>query len=205
MTTQYWIYQKNIYSWRNLPVQAKLIAPPAKELTVLYGQHGFRSPLQPEPYNVDLRLTYRINSRHIQPDNYFENAGFNLYADQLAHLLDDFGVKAEVFPVRLLDENDTVLTHLPYLVYHVLEGVLNAMDREASGWLDDDSASVARLVLADGAFERRPVFTCAGVYVNLMRDDVRQAILDAGLSGFRWLDPADYRSGQYGLAPQFEE
>lgn len=205
MTTQYWIYQKNIFTWRNQPIQAKLIEPAARELTALYGDRGFRSPLQSEPYNVDLSLVYRINPQHPHPDNYFESAGFNLYSKPLAYLLDQFGMRAETFPAMLVDSDGIEQTHLNYLVYHVTEGVIDAMDKEDSGWSDDEGGSVAHLVLADGEFETRPIFTCAGVYLNLMRDDVRQAILDAGLTGFRWLKPSAYRSGRYGLPPSFEE
>jgi len=201
---KYWIYQKDILARRNRPVQAKLIEPLARDLRSLYGPRGFRSPMQPEPYGVDLRLTYRVNPRDPHPDNYFESAGFNLYSNRLAALLDAFGVRAERFPARLLDKDGNELSHLSYHVYHITEGIIDAMDREASGWVGDDEASVRTLVLNVGGFEPRPIFTCVGVYVNLMREDVRRAILDAGLTGFRWLDPALYRSGQYGSPPRSE-
>lgn len=201
---KYWLYQKKSLGWRNQLVQAKLVQPSASELQSLYGSSGFHSPLQPEPYGVELHLTYRIDPRHPQPDNYCESAGFNLYSDRLAALLDTFDVRAERFPTRLVDKAGDEQPRLVYHIYHIIEGVLDAMDRDASGWLEDGQASIRRLVLREGGFAPRPIFTCAGVYVNLMREDVRQAIIDAGLTGFRWLDPAHYRSGQYGLPPSFD-
>ncbi len=205
MTVRYWLYQKNILARRNRPIQARLLDPPPDALRTRYAENGFRDPMQPEPYGVDLHFTYRVNPRDSHPDNYFESSGFNLYSERLVGMLDSFGVRAESFPVKLVDKDGSQLSGLKYRIYHLLEVFIDALDREASGWSDEAGGGVARLVLDWGAFEPRPLFTCRGVYVNLMRDDVRQAIRDAGLTGFRWLDPALFHSGKYGLPPPFEE
>lgn len=205
MTIGYWLYQKNILARRNRPVQARLLDPSPVALRTEYADRGFRDPMQPEPYPVDLRFTYLVNPRDPYPDNYFESSGFNLYSERLVALLGSFGARAESFPVRLVDKGGNELSEWRYRVYHSLEGVIDALDRDGSGWTGEPGGGVARLALAWGSFEPRPLFTCRGVYVNLMRDDVRQAIRDSGLTGFRWLDPALFRSGKYGLPPPFEE
>jgi len=100
----YWVYQRHVYFWHNQYVQARLVDPPPCSLTEIYGPYGFRDPMQDEPYGVDLALTFQINPQHPHPDNYFQNAGFALYSERLVELMQSFGVRAEVFPVTMAND-----------------------------------------------------------------------------------------------------
>ena len=201
----YWVYQTKVYSYRRKHVQARLVTHPIHALSHEDCGYGFRGPKQLAPYGVDLRLTYCVDPKHPHPDNYFESFGFTLYSGRLVTLMASFGVKAEYFPVTVVDKAGTVQPHLEYYVFHSLEGVLDAMDEERSGWIGDGEAGVSRLVLRYGTFDRRPVFRCNHIYVSLMRDDLKQEISRQGITGLAFLDPERYRSGVYGLSPGFDD
>jgi len=201
----YWVYRTHILTWRNQYVQAKLVSPPARSLRDIYGKYGYRSGLQDEPYGVDLDLTFQVDPHHPHPDNYFQSASFTLFSDRLVQLMSTFGVKAEVFPVKLVDKRGQSLSDLKYFVFHSLEGVLNAMDEEKSGWNGDYDVGIPQLVLDYENFEHRPLFKCNHIYVPLMRNDVKEAILAQGMTGFAFLAPERYRSGSFGPTPEFDE
>ncbi len=201
---KYWIFQTNIVTWRNHPVQAKLVDPLAQNLVALYGPYGFRSETQNQPYGVVPDLTYQVDPRHPHPDNYFQSAGFALYSERLIDLMKGFGVRAEIFPVKMVDKGESPLPELRYFVFHLLEGVIDAIDVERSQWTGDDTVGVPRLVLRED-FDPRPMFKCDRIFLRLMRDDLKQEIQRRGLTGFGFLAPDQYRSGQYGEAPPFED
>jgi hypothetical protein len=161
--------------------------------------------MQNEPYGIDLALTYQINPKHPHPDNYLDSFGFSLYSKRLVELMQSFGVRSEVFPATLVDKQGNVQSHLQYYVFHLLEGVLPAMDEEQSGWTGDHDIGIPRLVLDYGKFEHRPIFKCNHIYVHLMRDDLKQEIQRQGITGFGFLAPGRYRSGSFGLAPDFND
>ncbi len=201
----YWIYRTHILTWRNQYVQAKLVSPPARNLVQLYGKYGFRSGLQDEPYGVDPVLTYQVDSRHPHPDHYFQSASFTLFSKRLVELVQSYGVKAEIFSVTMVDKQGNELPNLQYFVFHCLEGVLDAMDEAQSGWTGDYDVGISRLVLDYSRFESRPIFKCNHIYVQLMRDDLKQEIRRQGITGFEFLDPERYRSGSYGFPPDFDD
>jgi hypothetical protein len=116
-----------------------------------------------------------------------------------------FDVRAEVFPVTMVDRQGALLPELRYYVFHNLEGVREAMDEGQSEWIGDHDVGFPRLVLKDAGFEHRPLFKCNHIYVSLMRDDLKQEIRRQGMTGFAFLAPERYRSGQYGVALAFED
>jgi len=201
----YWVYQTRIYYWRSQYVQARLIEPPPRDLKKLYSDDGFRDPMQDEPYGVNLALTYKINPKHPHPDNYFQSAGFTLFSGRLVELMQSFGVKSEVFPVTMVDQERNIQSDLKYYVFHSLEGVLEAMDEEQSEWTGDRDIGIPHLVLDESKFERRPIFLSNHIYIPLMRDDLKQEIQHQGITGFSFLAPERYRSGSYGFAPDFDD
>jgi hypothetical protein len=201
----YWVFRTRIIYWKNQQVQAKLIQPKLQDLRQMYGASGFRDPMQNEPYGTALSLIYQIDLRHPHPDNYFQNAGFTLYSERLVELMSSFGVKAEVFPITMVDKQNEGLPELQYFVFHSLEGVLQAMDEERSKWTGDHDVGVPRLILDETKFEHRPIFVCNHLYVPLMRDDLKQEIQRQGITGFAFLSPERYRSGSYGFPPDFDE
>lgn len=201
----YWIYRTRSYVCTGEFVQAKLVSPPAHSLVEEYAQLGFRSPLQDEPYNVELDLIYRVNPKHPFPDNYMDSFGFKLFSERLVDLMDAFGVRFEVFPVKLVSKHGTIEPAPRYFAFHSLEGVRNAMDESRSEWTGDWHNGIPRLVLDYSKFEHRPIFKCNHIYVPLMREDLKQEILRQGISGFEFLDPEQYRSGKYGFSPDFDD
>ena len=201
----YWVYQKRIYYWRNQCVQAKLVQPQPKTLREQYGALGFRDPMQDELYGVNLALTYQVNPKHPHPDNYFESAGFTLFSKRLVDLVQSFEVKAEVLPVAVVDKEGRAQSDLEYFVFHSLEGVLEAMDEEKSGWTGDHDTGIPRLVLDYASFEHRPIFLCNHIYVPLMRNDLKQAIEREQITGFGFLKAERYHSGSYGFPPDFDD
>lgn len=201
----YWVYRTRVYEWRSEIVQAKLISPPTHQLVDRHSVGGLHSPHQDEPYGVELDLVYRVNTKHLSPDNYLDSFGFSLYSERLVHLLSSFGVSSEVFPVTMVDTLGSVQHHLRYFVFHSLEGVLDAMDEEKSEWAGDHDLGIPRLVLNSESFEHRPIFLCNHIYVPLMRDDLKQEIRRQGITGFAFLAPERYRSGSYGFPPDFDD
>jgi len=201
----YWVYRNRIFTWRNQYVQAKLVSPPADSLVTLYGKYGYRGGLQDEPYGADLELTFQVDTRHPHPDNHFQSASFTLFSKRLVELMQSYGVKAEIFPVTIVDKQGKLLPDLCYYVFHCLEGVLPAMDEERSGWTGDPDVGIPHLVLKDDGFEHRPMFRCNHIYVPLMRDDLKLEIRRRGITGFAFLSPERYRSGSYGFPPDFDE
>jgi hypothetical protein len=200
----YWAYHTEVTYWRRQMVQARLVTPPPNPLSLQDCGFGFKSPQQAAPYGVDLRLIYRIRPRHPRPDNHLESFGFDLFSERLVALMAAFGVRHEAFPATLVDPEGVALPE-PYFVFHALEPVIDAMDHAASGWTGDRRAGVARVVLAEGTFEPRPLFVLDHLYLNMMRDDLKQEIRRQGITGFRFLDPTRYRSGSYGLPPEYTD
>ncbi len=205
MLPVYWVYQTRSFSVGRRIVQARLLSPPIEQWLHPGSPGGIRSPLQDEPYEVVPDLVYRVNPKDPAPDNYAESVGFQLYSRRLIELLTSFGVRFEAFPVTMVDRKKTVQRHLEYFVFHQLEGVLDAMAEERSGWMGDYDLGVPRLVLDHSRFEHRPIFVCNHVFVPLMRDDLRQAIQSEGMTGFAFLEPGRYRSGVYGFPPDPED
>jgi hypothetical protein len=192
----YWIYRTRIYAWRNQPVQAKLARPLPNQIKEVYSAFGFRDPMQNEPYGADLQLVFQVNPKHPHPDNYFNDVGFQLYSAYLVDLLQGFDVRAEAFPVMTIDKSGNELRNLTYFVYHPLEGVLPAMDEEKSGWTGDRDEGIQSLILDYSKFEPRPLFYCNHIYVPLMRDDLKRAIEQSGITGFDFFRPESYHTGQ---------
>lgn len=201
----YWLYRTHVYSWRNQSVQAKLISPPTHQRSQFDCGYGFISPRQDEPYGLDLVLTYQVNPKQSHPDNYYDSAGFSLFSKRLVELMQTFEVKAEVFPVRMVDNTGTVLSELNYFIFHSLEGVLPAMNDIESGWTGDYRIGIPRLVLDESKFAHRPIFKCNHIYVPLMRDDLKQAIQNHGITGFDFLALEKYRSGKHGTVTKYDD
>lgn len=201
----YWIYRTHIYTWRNQYVQAKLVAPSLRDLMKQQRSQDFQSPLQDEPYGFDLKLTYQINPKHSQPDNYFQSAGFMLFSERLVALMQAFGVKFESFPVTMLDKQGNLQPDLKYFVFHSLEGVLDALNEEASHWTGDYDTGVPRLVLDYTKFKQRPMFKCNHLYIPLLRDDLKHAIQEQGITGFDFLALDKYHSGNFGPLSEFND
>ncbi|MCL6429308.1 MAG: hypothetical protein K6V36_00430 [Anaerolineae bacterium] len=201
----YWLYRTHLFTWRNQDVIAKLVSPPTHPWSERDCGFGFNSPRQDQPYGVDLRLTYQINPEHPQPDAYCENAGFTLYSRRLIDLLRSYGVRCEVFPATMIDAGGAVQPHLDYWVFHSLEGVLAAMDEERSLWRGDRDIGIPRLVLDYAKFEHRPIFTCNHIYVQLMRDDLKQELRSRGITGLDFLAPERFRSGIYGSRQDYDD
>lgn len=202
----HWIYSLRSYVWRNQYVQAKLLTP--QDWDAVKRQEsgfGFKSIIQDEPYGVNLRLTYQVNSKHPHPDYYFETHSFTLFSARLIKLMNDFAVKFEAFPVTMEDKNGHELNHLRYYVFHSLEGYIDAMDEEASEWQGDTKIGIPRLVLDYTKFEHRPLFVCDKIYQPLMRDDLKQEIRRQNITGFDFLAPEKFHSGKHGLVANYDD
>jgi len=205
MEIKYWVYETKVYGEKDEYVQAKLVTPELHALSENDCGYGFDSPTQDEPYGVDLALTYQIRAAFPHVDNYFESFSFKLYSTRLAELMLSFGVKSETFPVTMVDEHGKVQPQLKYVIFHSLEGTLDAMDEVKSEWRGNDDIGIPRLILDYSKFEHRPIFTCDKVFVELMRDDLKQEIQRRGITGFSFLAPERYRCGEQGFAPDFED
>ena len=175
---KYWVYQTHIFTYGVQYVRAKLITPDRYEDNKFYYGKGkdevwIKSSQQYEPYSVNLKLTYQVNPKHRCPDNYYASHGFTLFSEKLIQLMEEFGVRFEKFPVKMVDKSGVELKDLKYFVFHSFEKVLPAMDEKKSQWKNRDQG-VSSLVLDLGNFEHRPVFLCNHLYVQLMRDDLKQ-------------------------------
>jgi hypothetical protein len=201
----YWVFETKSSVWRRQSVHATLVTPKTAPKTLTDCGYGFRGPQQLEPYGVDLCLTYRIDSQAPTPDNFSESFGFRLFSRRLIKLLHEFGVCFEAFPVTMIDKQGRALPYLDYSVFHLLEKNLDAMDEERSSWTGDFHVGILRLVLDLDKFEHRPLFWCDKVFVPLMRDDLKTEIQRRGITGFGFLLPERYRSGEYGFPPDFDD
>lgn len=199
----YWIYRTRHLQSGNSLVQAELVHPIAEVLSRERRSRGFRSAVQNEPYQALPHLVYRVERRHPAPDNFAESFGFTLYSKRLVDLMNSFGVRFEAFPVTMVDRSNNVLEDFEYFVFHSLEGVLDAMDEERSGWTGDPDAGVPRLVLDCSKFEHRPIFKCNHLFLQLMRNDLKLEIQNRNITGFGFLAPHLYRSGNYGFPPDY--
>jgi hypothetical protein len=196
----YWVYWTRIFSWKNQTVQAKLVEPRPDQVRTIF---KLRGPAQDETYGPELKLTYQINEKHPKPDNYFENYGFTLYSAKLVEVMRLFEVKAEYFPVALVDKKGNDLA-APYFVFHSLEGVQPAMDKIQSSWSGDRETGIPRLVLDESGFDHRPILLCDQIYTALMRDDLKQVIEEKSLTGFHFIKPEQYKSGKYGMLLDYD-
>lgn len=201
----YWIYRTQSKSWRGKPIQAILIDPTTGQKTRFHGIDALESPMQDEPYGIDLDFTFQVDPKHRHPDNYQDSVGFQIYSDRLVKLMQDFGVKAEVFPIKTVDTTGLPLPDLKYYIFHSLEGVLSAMDEERSQWTGDRNIGIPRLILDLDKFPRRPIFLCNHIYLPLMHEDVKHAIQKEKITGFEFLRPENYRSGQFGVVFKYDE
>lgn len=200
----YWVYQKHIFTWRNKPVQAKLMEPSSDQLAKLYQKGSFRDPRVTQPSIHSIEFSYQIDPRHPKPDLYFESFGLFLVSERLANLFKAFDVRAEYFPVTMVGPKGKVQIDLKYFVFHSLEGVLPAMEEEQSQWTGNYDIGIPRLILDLSKFEHRPLFLCDHLYLPLMRNDLKQSIQKNGITGFEFLDPRDFHSGQFGVSMDFD-
>lgn len=203
----YHIYRGKSFTWRNQHVQARLITEPSRErIPHIDCGFGFKSLIQNEPYGVDLELTYQVNSKHPHPDSYFETHSFNLYSERLINLMGKWGVKFESFPVMMVDQNGQELSDLSYYIFHSLEGIIDAMDEDASEWQGDNiNIGIPQLVLDYNKFEHRPLFICDKIFIPLMHDDLKKEISCHEITGFSFLSLEKFRSGTYGFVANYND
>ncbi len=207
MERGYWICRTRIYLHGKSEIVAKLMTPTGRDERQYYCGEGedrvfIQSPRQTKPYGVDLKLTFMVNPKHRLVDNYATYTGFSLFSKRLVDLVREFGVKFETFPVRMVDKGENELKDMEYYVFHLLEPNLDAMDKQKSKWVDFDKG-IPILVLDLDNFEHRPMFVCNDVFLTLMRDDLRNEISRRGITGFSFLDPALYQSGEFGFAEDY--
>lgn len=148
----YWRYRTRVGSWRNQLVVAELVSPSTPIA-------GIKSPFQGEPYGVDLRPVYRVNTKWRHPDNYCDSFGFNLFSRRLVGLMREFGVKNETFLAEMTDKSGRRMFNLEYYVCHFLGDM----------------------------FKPGPVMVDDKTYKTLMRNDLMEEILKRGISGFEFL------------------
>ena len=201
----YWIYRTQNKTWRGKPVQAILIDPTTGKKIRFHTLNALKSPMQDEPYGVDLDLTFQVNPRHTHPDNYLDSVGFQIYSERLVRMMQVFRVNAETYPIKMVDPAGDPLLNLKYYIFHHLEGVLPAMDEVRSGWTGDRNVGIPRLIVDPDKFPHRPIFICNHIYIPLMREDLKQAIQEEKITGFDFLRPENYRSGQFGIVFNYDE
>ena len=201
---QYCLYKTHVYTWRNQYVQARLISPPTHQANNTDCGFGFANPLQEQPYGVNLLLKYQVNSKHPYPDNYYETAGFRLYSERLIDLLVSASTKCEIFPAVLVDTTGEEVTVHRYYVFHSLEGTIDAMDEIRSEWAGSRKTGVPRLIIREDIV-KRPLFVCDKIFVELMRNDLKESIRARSITGFDFLNPSRFRSGIYGSRPHYDD
>lgn len=192
----YWVYRSKTYMWHNQYVMAQIVEPPTQNKKMPY---GIQSPLQLHPYETSPHLTFHINPKHPHPDFYSSGSGFRLFSKRLVDLMSEYEVRFESFPVTMVNKDGQIQQDLDHYIFHSLEGLIDAMDKEASGWQGSAGIGVPRLILDPARFEHRPIFICADVYVDLMRDDLRQEIDKRNMTGFEFFKPEDFTTGRYGV------
>jgi hypothetical protein len=111
--------------------------------------------------------------------------------------MQEYEVRFECFPVTMVDKSGTALPDLDYYIFHSLEGIIDALDKEASEWQGSSLIGVPRVVLDHTKFEHRPMFVCADVFVDLVRDDLKREIEKRGMSGFEFFRPEEYPTGRH--------
>ena len=154
--------------------------------------------MQYHPYEVKPCYTFQIDSRPREfVDHYASDVGFDLYSARLIELMEAFGVKFEHFPAKLVDEKGRPLSEPRYYIFHSLEDVLDAMDKEKSEWPDNWRDGVPRLVLDYDRFEHRPLFVCKDVATRLMRNDLKETVKAQNITGFWFRRLEDYKSGKH--------
>ncbi|MEZ5650950.1 MAG: hypothetical protein R3E87_10425 [Burkholderiaceae bacterium] len=200
--SRYWMYQVRSSIDDDREIQAALLSPSTHPAHAGDCGFGFASPLQDEPYGVPLKLLYQVRMSDKHPDFYPDSHGFCLFSERLVNVMRHFEVKAEYFPVRMIDENGDTLP-LSYYVFHSLEGVIDVLDPARSEWTGDWRVGVPRVVLKPDGFPQRPIFVCDHLYEPMMRDDLKQSIQGAGITGFGFLNPLRYRCGSHGFPPPY--
>jgi hypothetical protein len=205
----YWIYRTAVQMAKNEPLMAHLVEP--TNLREKYRDEDFKSSKQIESYPQKIQLKYQIMSRDLFPDNYADSHGFDLFSERLIELVKQFNVKFELFPVIFVDNNDCLVASPKYYTFHSLEGVIDAIDEVQSNLKTDPNdrtyLSIQKLVLDYDSFEHRPLFTCNKAGLQLMRDDLKQAIKAKNITGFQFLKPEKYSFGlEYPIVePEFWE
>lgn len=202
----YWICTTRIFVQDGREVAATLVDPTTRYLNQQYGTTNLTKIAQNDLSTKDtLTFTFVVDPNLQFPDNFFSTSGFSLYSDRLVRLLRSFGARQHVFDARLVDAQENWIKEPTYYVCELDEDVLDAMDSEASDWNGDWDRGIPRLILDETKFDNRPLFVCNHVFVTLMRDDLKKAIQESGITGFAFLDPVRYRSGEYGFPPDFDD
>lgn len=201
---QYWSYRKESGVYGNHPIHPRLENYDVKMEKDDCG-FGFRSPLQEEPYGVDLDLTFSVNPKWKLPDVCDTTCGLDLYSTAMIELMHEFGVKFETFPATLVNREGEKLPEQNYKIFHLMEPALEAMDIEKSQWQENWRIGVPRLVLDMKGLDHRPMFTVGKLYTRVMRDDLKQAIRERRLTGFAFLSLERFRSGKYGPRPYYDD
>ena len=135
-------------------IMAKLVSPSTPVI-------GIRSPFQPEPYGIDLRPVFEVNSKWRHPDNYCDSYGFNLFSRRLVDVMREYKVDNESFLAEMIDKDGRRLLDLEYYAFHFLGDM----------------------------FEPGPLMVDNKTYKTLMRNDMMDEILVRGISGFEFLSP----------------
>jgi hypothetical protein len=73
------------------------------------------------PISVPILFTdFYVNTKAPLLDNYFTSHSLNLYSQQLVSLIEETGIKFEIFPARLVDKKTKNVASDQYQLFHLL-------------------------------------------------------------------------------------
>lgn len=207
--SEYWCYREGLKSYGGGLIIPKMSLDRGSSNGVsIYNiksnkSFAIRSATQPEPYGYeDFTQEFVVNPKWKMSD--YQSAGdFLLITPKLEQVFRDFGVKFESFPATFVDKLGNSLS-CNYKIFHLIEGFIDAMDFQKSGWKGDRKGGVKGIFFDANKFEHRPMFVLKYIYSRVMRDDLRREIIKQGLTGFAFLPTEKYVSGSYGFAPNFQ-
>ncbi len=196
MNHRYFIMKRTIPIWRGNLVEAKTIYHNKDHST--RGAFGIDSPFQKHPYGQDPRLVIDLPPSFPTPDWLCVNTAFWLFSERVVDILISFDVDCEYFDVSWFEKSKADRSK-KYKIVHFIGKEEDVLDAKASEFLripniHVERGTVKKFVIKYGNFKENPLIECNKTCLYLIREDLMNTLLEAKVSGFRFINPSDFCS-----------
>ena len=192
----FFIAKSLIKGFRNATIQAKVKG--VVELYAIIGSDWEHPPISRYGGKGDFGFQFEFNSNLPIPDNFFTGSSFSLYSIGLIDVIKGFDVEYETFDATLIDKKKGIEQVDSHKVFHLLSE-FSIIDWEKT--IHDKFSYFKSIALNEDRVKSAPAFFVNSETRNyhFMREDLKEAIEAAGLTGFSFQTLDEFARTSRGL------
>lgn len=127
-------------------------------------------------------------------DNLFTGTILELYSDRLVKMLEEAGIRFEIFPARVVEASTGKKVKVNYRIFHLLEKY-PALDKKLSD-IDDETGDIRKLVISKKYLRlKKPLFRIEGAEdIVLIHRELKDLLESQNITGCEYTLVDEYRS-----------